>query len=426
MAAHVNATLGDPSKIKAQVALDLTKTSIAAAFLGLSKPAGRAAKVDFTVQPGDDRMMIEPIALDIGSLQGRGGIELDGDNAFKAARFASLKVSPGDDMKVDVTKSDDGFKLTIRGSTIDARPFLKALTTTPVADAKSPKSLKTQIARNAKAEKAELEGLGGFDVDLHSGILTGFNREVMSGVDMKLSKHGPKIRQFSVQGRFGRDTVSGTVDSAQRIRIASRDAGALVSFVDLYKHMEGGQLTADMSMDGDTLGGNLEIRDFVLRDEPAIRSLVARSTTLSAPGQDEAAAKRINGDAVQFNRLKVDFERNGSRLELSDATMSGPEIGLSVDGWLDYSHNKVAMNGTFVPVFALNNMFAQIPVIGAVLGGKSSEGLLAITFKISGAAAAPTLTINPLSAVTPGFLRNIFGGVDMPGVQIQGGEVPSR
>ena len=106
--------------------------------------------------------------------------------------------------------------------------------------------------------------------------------------------------------------------------------------------------------------------------------------------------------------------------------MSGPEIGLSVDGWLDYSHNRVAMNGTFVPVFALNNMFAQIPVIGALLGGKSSEGLLAITFKISGAAGAPTLTINPLSAVTPGFLRNIFGAVDMPGMQIQGGEVPSR
>ena len=50
-----------------------------------------------------------------------------------------------------------------------------------------------------------------------------------------------------------------------------------------------------------------------------------------------------------------------------------------------------------------------------------NEGLLAITFKISGAAASPTLTINPLSAVTPGFLRNIFSGLDTPGMQIQNG-----
>ena len=203
----------------------------------------------------------------------------------------------------------------------------------------------------------------------------------MSGVDLKLSKRGSQIKQLQVQGRFGSGTLTGSMDADHRIRISSRDAGALVSFVDLYKHMEGGNLVADMTMDGDTLNGNLEIHDFVLRDEPAIRSLVARSTTVSAPGQNEAAAKRINGDAVGFNRLKVEFEREGSRLQLSDATMSGPEIGLSVDGWLDYSHNRVAMNGTFVPVFALNNLFSQIPVIGAVLGGRSNEGLLAITFR---------------------------------------------
>ncbi len=421
MTAHVNASLGDPSKIKAQVDLDLGKTSITAAFLGLSKPAGRPAKVDFTVQPGDNRMSIDPIVIDCASLQGRGGIELDGNTGFKSARFTSLKISPGDDMRLDVAKADDAFKLTIRGSTIDARPFLKALTTTPVGEGSA-------MARNAKAEKSEAESFKGFDVDLKSGILTGFNREVMSSVDLKLSKRGPQIRQFAVQGRFGRDNVSGTMDGAHRIKVASQDAGALVSFVDLYKHMEGGQLAANMTMDGDTLEGNLEIRDFVLRDEPAIRSLVARSTTVSAPGQDENAAKKINGDAVQFNRLKVGFERDGSRLELNDATMYGPEIGLSVDGWLDYSHNKVAMNGTFVPAFAINNLFSQIPVIGAVLGGKSNEGLLAITFKISGAAGSPTLTINPLSAITPGFLRNIFSGLDTPGMQIPAGEQasPSR
>ena len=434
MTAHVNASLGDPSKIKAQVNLDLTRTAVAAGLIGVTKAAGRPAKVEFTVQPGDDRVLIEPIAIDVGTLQGRGGIELDGDNAFKSAHFSSLKISPGDDMKVDVAKGEDGVKLTIRGSTIDARPFLKALTTTPVADkdtgAKGTRGAltKSSLAKSAKAEASEVGALGGIDVDLKSGILTGFNREVMSGVDLKLSKHGPQIRQFSVQGRFGRDAISGSIDPNHRVKIVSQDAGALVSFVDLYKHMEGGNLAADMTMDGDTLDGNLEIHDFVLRDEPAIRSLVARSTTVSAPGANEAAAKRINGDAVQFNRLKVTFERDGSRLQLSDATMSGPEIGLSVDGWLDYSHNRVAMNGTFVPVFALNNLFSQIPVIGAVLGGKSDEGLLAITFRISGAAASPTLTINPLSAVTPGFLRSIFGNIDLPGMQIpaDGGEPASR
>ena len=236
----------------------------------------------------------------------------------------------------------------------------------------------------------------------------------MTGVDLKLSRRGTQIRQFAVQGKFGQSSVQGAMGGDQMIKISAQDSGALLSFIDLYKHMESGQLSASMKMGEDTLDGALEIQNFLLRDEPALRRLVAQSTEVSAPGQDADAARRINAGAVGFKRLKVNFARAGSRLELRDATMFGPDIGLSVDGWLDYSHDRVAMNGTFVPAFAINNLFSQIPVLGVFLGGKSNEGLLAITFRISGLASSPTLSINPLSAVTPGFLRNIFGILDAP------------
>jgi hypothetical protein len=409
MTAHVNATLGDPSKLKAQVDLDLGKTSVAAAYLGLVKPSGKPAKISFSLAPHDGRLSVDQLAIDLASLQARGAVELTNDNGFQSAHFSSFKISPGDDMRIDVAKGEDTFKLTIRGSTIDARPFLKALTSTPVNDS-------TPLAKNAKAEKKEVDSFKGFDIDLKTGILTGFNKEVMNAVDLKLSKRGTQYRQFAVHGRFGGDAISGSMGANQRLKITAHDAGALVSFIDLYKHMEGGDLLATMQVTDDTLAGNLEIRDFVLRDEPAIRSLVARSETESQPGPNAAAARRINAGAVQFKRLKVNFERAGSRLQLSDATMFGDEIGLSVDGWLDYVHDRVAMNGTFVPAYAFNNMFAQIPVFGLFLGGKSNEGLFAITFRISGVATSPTLSINPLSVITPGFLRNIFGALDTGGL----------
>ena len=61
-----------------------------------------------------------------------------------------------------------------------------------------------------------------------------------------------------------------------------------------------------------------------------------------------------------------------------------------------------------MPAYALNNLFSQIPVIGLILGGGRHEGLFAITFKVTGTTAAPTLTVNPLSAIAPGFLRKLF------------------
>ena len=411
VAAHVDTHLGgDPSKMKAQVELDLAKTSVEAAYLGLSKPAGRPAKVTFTLASGPDRMQIDPIVLDIGSLQGRGSIELGADNSIRSAHFGSFKVSPGDDMKLDVAKADDQLKLTIHGTAIDARPFLKAMTSIPTNDS-------TPVSRNAKAEKKQAESFKGVDVDLHSSLLTGFNKEVMSGVELKLSKRGAAVRQLALSGRFGHDSVTGSMTQNGRVRIAAQDGGALVSFIDLYKHMEGGRLSADMQLGEEALSGNLEIHEFVLRNEPAIQRLVATSASMSAPGQDTEAARRINGGAVEFNRLKVNFQREGSHLELRDATMSGPQIGLSIDGWLDYSHDLVGMRGTFVPVYALNNLFSQIPVFGVFLGGKSNEGLFAITFNISGPASEPNLSINPLSVIAPGILRNIFGVLDAPNAQ---------
>ena len=54
-------------------------------------------------------------------------------------------------------------------------------------------------------------------------------------------------------------------------------------------------------------------------------------------------------------------------------------------------------------------MFAQVPLFGPLLGGSQYEGLFAVNFRLNGQASAPSLTVNPLSAVAPGFLRKLFG-----------------
>mgnify|MGYP006179232599 CR=1 FL=1 len=45
--------------------------------------------------------------------------------------------------------------------------------------------------------------------------------------------------------------------------------------------------------------------------------------------------------------------------------------------------------------------------VGLFLGGPK-EGLIAITFEVVGPATGPTLRVNPMSAVAPGFLRKLF------------------
>jgi hypothetical protein len=65
------------------------------------------------------------------------------------------------------------------------------------------------------------------------------------------------------------------------------------------------------------------------------------------------------------------------------------------------------MSGTFLPAYGLNNIFGQIPIVGLFMGG-SNEGLIGITYEVVGTPNAPTLRVNPISAVAPGVLRKIF------------------
>ena len=46
------------------------------------------------------------------------------------------------------------------------------------------------------------------------------------------------------------------------------------------------------------------------------------------------------------------------------------------------------MSGTFIPMYGLNNMFGQIPLLGLFLGGGSNEGLIGVTYEVVGTPGA--------------------------------------
>jgi hypothetical protein len=53
-------------------------------------------------------------------------------------------------------------------------------------------------------------------------------------------------------------------------------------------------------------------------------------------------------------------------------------------------------------------LFAELPIIGIILGNGRDRGLIGVTFKLEGKAAKPQLQINPLSVIAPGIFRSIF------------------
>jgi hypothetical protein len=285
-------------------------------------------------------------------------------------------------------------KLVVRGSTVDARPLLK-LASTGVDGA---------AGRDASSSQKDV------DVDLRASLVTGNNKQSLSGVEMKLARRGGAVRQFQLTGKFGREPVTGTIVRAPdggppQLNVVTNDGGSLLAFFDFYKRMEGGRLTFLAQIADGKVEGLISVRDFIVRNEPALRRLV----TEGVAARDRSGQIKIDTTAAAFTKMQVNFSRGDGRIEMRDGVIYGAQVGTTMEGWIDTLNDRVSMTGTFVPAYGVNNLFSKIPIFGVILGGGSNEGLFGVNYRISGPASAPVLTINPLSAIAPGFLRKIFG-----------------
>ena len=373
----------------AEVEVDLTRLNIDNPVPGLVKPAGKPGKATFSARATADGTALSDIVVDAGAASIRGAAQLSSEGNFVAAKLSQVRLSPGDDLKAEVTAAETGLKISVRGAALDGRPIVKAL-----------------------LDQGPSVGAGeDFDLDLRVGSVAGANKTALSQVEVALSRRAGALAQLKVDGRLGAGAVSLRRDEAGLLRLQAGDAGALVRFFNLYSHLEGGALDMIMRDVDGRQDGEAVVRDFVLRDEPGLRQLVAAGEP-TAVGADAPGALRINPDAATFQKMTAKFARVGGRIDLREAVIYNAQMGLTTQGFLDYAHDHIDLNGTFVPAYQVNNLVTQIPFVGLVLGGGVHEGLVGVNYRLVGSPAAPVLSVNPFSAMTPGFLRKIFGAVD--------------
>jgi hypothetical protein len=365
---------------------DLTALKLDNILPGWVKLPGKSSRAVFNVVQKPQSTRLEDIVIDGGGVSIKGSIEVDQNGDLMNANFPTYSPSEGDKTSLKAERGTDGvLKVTVRGDVFDGRGFLKSAMSGKDADPKS----KT---RNID-----------FDVDLKLGAVAGFYGEALRSADCKLSRRNGVIRNFALSGKLGRDApltgdLRGRPQGREVIYLETNDAGAFLRFTDTYAKVVGGQL--QMAMDPPTVEpsakeGLVNVRDFSVKGEAALDRLAAGGPA-GAP----------NG--VSFSRVRAEFTRQNGQLTIREGVLKGPMIGGTIEGSIDYAGNQVRMSGTFVPMYGLNNMFGQIPVLGLIIGGGSNEGLFGITYEVVGTTDKPTLRVNPISAIFPGVSRKIM------------------
>lgn len=201
----------------------------------------------------------------------------------------------------------------------------------------------------------------------------------------------------------------------RQLRLTAEDGGALLHALDLVNAIQGGRLTVNASyaelLPGAPLAGEAQLDGFTLRDAPAAAKLLQ---ALTIYGVMEAAQ---GGTGLRVTRLVAPFSLTPEALTLRDARAFSTSLGITAKGRILRERAIAEIEGTIVPSYALNTMLGNLPLVGRLFSPEQGGGVFAATYRVVGPLADPQVTVNPLAALTPGFLRGIFGSLadDRPG-----------
>jgi hypothetical protein len=117
----------------------------------------------------------------------------------------------------------------------------------------------------------------------------------------------------------------------------------------------------------------------------------------------------LSGPGLGFARMVAPFTLTPDALVLEEARAFSASLGLTAKGTLDRRRQALAMEGTIVPAYLFNTLLGNIPLLGRLFSPETGGGLFAATFRMQGPLDDPQVSVNPLAALTPGFLRGLFG-----------------
>ncbi|MEQ9694044.1 AsmA-like C-terminal region-containing protein [Shimia sp. SDUM112013] len=179
------------------------------------------------------------------------------------------------------------------------------------------------------------------------------------------------------------------------VHVVSDNAARVLMAMRLLDAATGGTLSLRLAPnpDGQNWDGSFQVLGLKVQELPVVAEML---NAVSVVGLLE----QLQGPGILFNEISGRFQLSDTRLVIGQSSAVGPAMGVSADGYYRLADSFLDMQGALSPLFVVNQM-------GRVIS-KKGEGLIAFNYQVRGPIDNYSITVNPLSALTPGFFREIF------------------
>ena len=263
------------------------------------------------------------------------------------------------------------------------------------------------------AEGAEPPTVPPLTLEARFDRVTTTNSQQVLGLQLRAAMDDHSVlRSANVRGRTAASGENFELAVAPRgqgrtLRLTAENGGALLRAFDATEAIEGGRLSVTGAWENNTAGtplvGMAEMETFTLRRAPAMGKVLQAMTLY---GLVDALQ---GGSGLNFARMTVPFSLTEDVFAVMDARAISSSLGVTARGRVLRGVDVLDIEGTIVPAYLFNQMLGNLPVLGRLFSPEPGGGVFATSFRAQGPAADPQVLVNPLSTLTPGFLRGLFG-----------------
>ena len=373
---------------RAELALNLEEAVLDFPELLWQKPPGLAGSASAQIMPmDDDGLLIDSFVLTTEGLHASGAAELDSDRRLRRLDLAELAYGKTALAASLRPQAGRGYIVALDGDTLDFEAHIEEFLRSEEREDIPPLNLSirlNQVLVSADHRLSMVTGRAQYDGERWSTIV-GEGTFEGSAQPLKVAIE--------------------TADNRRTLKVTTADAGSFASSIGFYDNALGGELDLSAVIQDDLpnrpVAGRVTIENFSVVNAPVL----ARVMTLASLDGIAAATR---GEGISFIRVEAPFNYADGLLSAERVRAFGPSIGITLDGTIDFDEPAIDVNGTIIPSYTMNSLLSDIPVLGEILVGQKGEGVLAMTYRVSGPLSEPQITVNPLATFAPGFLRGFF------------------
>jgi uncharacterized protein YhdP len=404
---------------------DLTRATLLIDEVSWKKPPGTEVKVRLSSDIARSSPMALAFEASGAGVQTRGQIKLSDQNkGVREVAFDRFVYGRSDVRGGVVMKPEGGYAMQVTGASIDAERWLNSET-----EKTAPKDAKL-AAEALRAKRRTMAAQGYTPLEAHIDVkrlwlskdraLDGFTAAVVREragwksleVDAKLGQTATpiRVRYGPAQGKY------------RQLTINSDDAGTALKVFGISDGVIGGALQVT---------GTEDTREAPLKGEALMKNYRVTNAPLLARILSVASftgiLQTMSGTGLNFDKFKAMYSYADGLIEVTEGATRSADLGFTVEGKIDLDADTLDLKGLIVPAYTINSILSNIPIIGNIFA--PGGGVFAATYSVRGGMDDPSVSVNPLAALTPGFLRYIFnifegGTPPTPSEQTRPGDEP--